>query len=129
MKKTWWFCIISSLVLIGMIGHETIPHHHHHNNNQQVENSCCHNHNNKNESSDSNPTCSFFEFIPLGYTKFIIVNVLKAINYQLVSFVTPNTQQITFFKTWCFFEHKPLFANKFKLLYSNTFSHRGPPFH
>jgi len=118
--------IIPVFIILGMVGHEVIPHHHHNNHSEKVIHSCC-NTDNENESKNHEPTCSLFDFVPLHSVKQGAIDFYPA-NITFSFFLLVNNQ-INFANQflWRNVEFQYRFILKKPSLILYPYSHRGPP--
>jgi len=132
-KRGWLYYFASLLIILGVVGHEVIPHHHHYHNASDATTShqtcSIHNHSDSDcDGDEKDHACSIFEYNPLGNVRLNIIDFSKKIECKNLSFFLLFSD----FSTTIFVPYQRTAFRFFYLLkkpatFFKSFSHRGPP--
>lgn len=132
-KRGLVYCIASLLIILGVVGHEVIPHHHHHHNvsNSTPSHQSCSNHNHSDSDcadDNQNQACSIFEYNPLGNVRHNVIDFSKKIECKnLSTFVLFNSLSSIVFVSWNRRVYTHYSILKKPSAFLKILSHRGPP--
>lgn len=121
---------VSFLIVLGMVGHEVIPHHHHtHHLHIKSIDSSCSDHNDSDCGNDGHDSaCSIFEYNPLGNIKLNNIDISNKFELKSISFFSYLSNPLFINNKTSNYSTIVLFlVIKKPSCFCSTFSHRGPP--